>query len=465
MEKLIIALVMLPILPILYFMMRSDANFRKNIALGVTLPHEAHEDEEVTNIRLAYKKWLGLVTLFMLLLMLPAFFLSYMSVAMMYCMTWILIVMVATFIPYGIYHTRLKSLKANHGWGVPMEGKAVVDIKSSAIKDDINQVWFLPAFLLTFIPVITAFFNELQTPDIMATSMGAAMVLMFYIFYRWLYRNKSEIIDDNTALTTALTRVRRRSWGKCWLFMSYATALMALGFWLAGYNQSTLILVALGYTVIVMAAAMYVEFDLRGAQQRLSAKSGQGIYIDSDEYWLFGMFYNNPYDSHLIINSRVGMNSTVNIAKRSGKIIMVVSLILILSLPFMGVWLMHEEFTPVDINIEGGILIATHTAKKYTIPLSDISSATLLYELPPYTRDAGTAMDTVLKGNFTLQGVGKCKLSLNPNCPPFLAIEANGITYVLGASEGEKTVSCYNAIADTVTGGIALEGFLARLAF
>lgn len=456
MVKIIIALVMLPILPVMYFMMRSDANFRKNIALGVTVPREAREDEEVTAIRSAYKKWLSIVTLIMLLLILPAFLIDYMSVAMMYCMTWLLVVMVTTFIPYGVCHKKLKALKANRGWGVPILGKAVVDLKSVDIKDNINPIWFLPAFLLTLIPVIVNAFSEKYISGIMATSMGASMVLMFYVFYHWLYRDKSEIIDDNTALTSALTRVRRRSFRKCWLFMSYATAVMAVLLWLAGYDQNAIMFVALGYAVIVMAAAMYVEFDLRGAQQRLSAKSGQGTYIDNDDYWLFGMFYNNPYDKHLIINSRVGMNSTVNIAKRSGKIIMIVSLLLILSLPFMGIWLMHEEFTPVDVNIEGNMLVATHTTKKYNVPLSDISSVTLLHELPPHTRDAGTAMDSVLKGNFTLQGIGKCKLSLNPNCPPFLVIEAHGITYVLGASDSEKAMSCYKTVAGTLTGGMAL---------
>ena len=39
--------VMLPVLPIVYFMQKNECKPEKNIIVGVTLPYEAQEDAEV----------------------------------------------------------------------------------------------------------------------------------------------------------------------------------------------------------------------------------------------------------------------------------------------------------------------------------------------------------------------------------------------------------------------------------
>lgn len=46
-------------LPILmYVLLKNETKFKKNIALGVTLPQEARSDESVLAVLAAFKKWL-----------------------------------------------------------------------------------------------------------------------------------------------------------------------------------------------------------------------------------------------------------------------------------------------------------------------------------------------------------------------------------------------------------------------
>jgi len=42
-------------------MLNNEAKFKKNIVVGVTLPHEAREDNDVLQILKNYKKWMIIV--------------------------------------------------------------------------------------------------------------------------------------------------------------------------------------------------------------------------------------------------------------------------------------------------------------------------------------------------------------------------------------------------------------------
>lgn len=92
-----------------------------------------------------------------------------------------------------------------------------------------------------------------------------------------------------------------------------------LGFWLTLENPIALLLITLIYTFLLLAAAVRTEFTTRRAQEQLTADSGKLLYKDEDEHWIYGMFYCNPNDRHFIVNNRIGLGTSVNIAKLPGK--------------------------------------------------------------------------------------------------------------------------------------------------
>ena len=74
------------------------------------------------------------------------------------------------------------------------------------------------------------------------------------------------------------------------------------------------------YIVVVVGAVVGLELRVRRLQEKLTADSGGDFYVDEDDHWIWGMFYYNPNDRRLIVNDRVGMNTSVNLARavRSG---------------------------------------------------------------------------------------------------------------------------------------------------
>ena len=54
--NIIFVICLYPILPILYFVMRMNSKPKKNVLIGVTLPTEFLEDEEVTKLCNQFKK-------------------------------------------------------------------------------------------------------------------------------------------------------------------------------------------------------------------------------------------------------------------------------------------------------------------------------------------------------------------------------------------------------------------------
>lgn len=283
-------------------------------------------------------------------------------------------------------------------------------------------------------------------PQLIAFGSLAAMVVFFGLLYRIIYRQRAEVVDDDTSLSAALTQVRRYNWSKFWIVSAWLTGIYTFLFWVL-HSAMTQLVSVLAYTLLLIAIALQAEFKTRKVQQQLTQNSGKNVYTDEDDKWIFGLFYNNPADRHFVVNRRTGMGMTINLARVGGKIVMAVSAILLLSMPFFGVWMMDEEFTPVTLRTEGTAIVAGHTSDEYRIRYGDIESATLLDELPAGRRTNGTGMATVLKGSFDLDGIGPCRLCLDPRSAPFIEIETAGQIYILGSSDSDETYAVYSAFA------------------
>ena len=60
--------------------------------------------------------------------------------------------------------------------------------------------------------------------------------------------------------------------------------------------------------------------------------------LDDDDYWILGMFYFNPNDTRLNVEKRFGYGGTVNIAHPAGKVIMIVTAVLLLATIGFLIW-------------------------------------------------------------------------------------------------------------------------------
>ena len=446
--NIIMLVCMYPLLPIMYFIIRNTAKPKKNLVLGVTLPYDARQDERVDAICRGFKKRLGLVSLVLAVLPVSFYFTKHISVTTTFYMTWLLVVIIVPFVPYARYHGKLKRLKQEQNWKSIVEGSVLVDTKVSFRSQKELSVWlFVPPVVFSLIPVgVWAY----RGTDLLSASIyivNAVLVGTFYFLYRILYRQNAEVIDTDTSLSGALTNVRRFHWRRMWLWLAWLTGLFNLIFWLFITNETGVIVTTGIYVIAILAVAMNAEFKARKSQEALTAQSGQGVYADLDRYWILGLIYCNANDNHFIVNDRIGMGTSMNIAKPAGKAIVVFALVCMLAMPFMGLWMMSEEFTPPRINVTGEAIIAYHNSRRYEIAYGSISEVSLINELPPARRTNGSAYDNLLKGKFSVRDIGTCYLCLNPQVAPFMFIKAGETNYIIGADSPDLTIAAFNELS------------------
>lgn len=423
------------VLPLLYWQLNNDTKFKKNIALGVTLPYEGRTHPQTVALLKRFRRILGWTCLALAALAVALFLLP-MSMGMLFTLwlIWVDVALVVPFIPYVRYHKKLKALKKEQGWFPQAPRTQVVNLTAAAqAEKPVSPVQFLLPLAVSLPPLV---WGLVERDWLMAALFltGPVCVLLFWALYRWAMRRRAETVDENETLTQTLTRIRRRAWRRCWVWGAWFMAGVNLSMWLSMYRPVWGLLVMLALTALFLVLAVGLEFHLRHQQEHLTAQSGRDYYVDEDEKWIWGMFYYDPNDTHLVVNNRIGMNTTVNLAKKSGRVIMGATALCMLLLPLFGVWMMVEERSPVTLTLTDTALVAGHSWDDYEIPLADIQQVQLLQEEPAgLRRIAGTAMDTVLKGRYQSDEYDKITVCMDPQEGPWLLITMDdGTIYLVG---------------------------------
>ena len=424
----------LPLVPILYFMLKNECKSKKNIIVGVTLPYAAQRDPEVLGLLERYKKALKRICWLVLLPVIPCLFIRRFGISMTAWFIWLLAVGFIFYIPYVRCNRALRNLKEERGWMRQSHQQTVADLKAAAESMRwLSPIWFLPPFLISLLPLL--FDRTLWW----LWAIDAALIPLFFACYRWLYRNRAEVVDGDSDRNLALTRIRRCNWGKCWMILAWATGAFNVGMWLTWEHFWACMAVCLIYGIVVVGAVMGVEFRVRRLQEKLTAGSGRGFYVDDDDHWIWGIFYYNPNDSRLMVNARVGIGTTFNLAKRSGQVILVLVVILVLGCIMIGPgtdqYLTRMEQAPVELAVTETEITGSHYHSAYSVALEDIESAQLLTELPKMSRTAGNTVKSARTGSWRSNEWGAFTCCIDPRTGPWLLIETeSGALYLFGSS-------------------------------
>ena len=414
----------------------NETKFKKNIAVGVTFPRAGREDPDVLGLLKGFKReqiglCLAVVALGALCLWLTWPELNFLSYFL-----WIDLVIVAQFVSYARWNGKLKRLKRARGWTVPAVRAASVTVPAVPAKRP-SLWWFVAAAVVGLAPAV--FDRGLWY----AYLLDACLAFACFLGSRYLYRNRAEAVDENDAVTQALTRVRRRAWDRVWLLCAWMMGLVSLCIFLSarlsGLGGTVVSLLTIVLGLGVCAVAIVLEFRVRHVQEKLTAASGEGFYVDEDDRWIWGQLYYDPNDSRVIVNNRTGANSTVNIARSGGKVFMAFALaLLFVAMPVMGVCFDSMGTGPESLAVRDGALVAASWGKDYVLPLEDIESAEVIDALPKnMVRTWGTGMDSLLKGRFSTEW-GDAILCLDPRSGPWLKVAmADGTLYLLGGGESD----------------------------
>ncbi|MCQ2553906.1 MAG: hypothetical protein MJ150_06350, partial [Clostridia bacterium] len=276
--------------------------------------------------------------------------------------------------------------------------------------------------------------------------VDAIIIDLFYVCYKIDKRKKSERVNDDIGLTEALTNLRRNSWSKIWLLMSYGLALINIA---AFVSSSSMILFTGGITLIgliLVFASIKIEFDTRKLQEELT-KDIDNIVVDEDDYWIWGLFYYNPNDSHLIVNNRIGINTGLNLAKTAGKVIMGLSALILLSIPVMMPAIDYVVNKAPVIEFADDQLLVNSGHYNIKIKENEIVELKLLEECPSMNKMNGTNMPNLNKGFFKVKDYGNANVCIDPTVTPYIYIKiADGHQFFINSRDSEITRNTYNQL-------------------
>ncbi len=449
--NIILLICLYPILPILYFLLRNEAKPKKNIRLGVTLPYAQLFDPEVDAICAQFRVSLRRTALLLAPWPLACLFLPGFAVPFSVLLIWLIVCIIVIHIPYIKAHKRLRALKKARALTVSAPHTLLVDTRAAAaLERPVNRLWMILAFAAGCVPFVYRLIDAPQSGWFLLTYGILALVpLLFLLFYGVMSRQRTEVVSEDSRINAAMTQIRRHYWSKSFLWAAWLTTLFNLVFWLAFEGwlpELTILFVSIVYALLLVLILLRAEWKCRRAQERLSERAAGDTVTDEDDRWILGLFYCNPDDVRTTVVNRVGIGTTVNMARPVGKIMAVFALVVLLALPCLCGWLVALEYTPLTAGIEDGALVVRQLSRE-SIPLEEIRSVTLLHELPPVRRIAGTGMQNLLEGRFDVKGIGVCSLRLDPEAPPFLLLETETETRIVNAgADAGQTQSIYGTL-------------------
>ena len=358
MMRIILLLSMYIILPILYFTMANDTKPKKNIILGATLPYASLKDPRVLKICTEFKKALKRSLLILAIVALPCLVVPYISISMAILFTWVIPAIVVPMVIYAKYRRRLITLKKEMLNGnESLSSVTYVDLQASVQQTKpLSLWWHMPPLVAACIPVADCLLSYQAKSDgwmLFLYGTMASLPVLALLLHGVFQRQSPDVVGDDSNLNAALTRIRRRRYMAFCLGFSWLSGFLCLIPWLMmkerlSYFWGMVFMIL--YTVVLMVVCFYTEFRTRHQTEQMAPGSPTDMVNDEDRYWIAGQFYYNPQDKHLMKASRIGVSSTVNMAHPVGKILMVLSVLCLLSLPVCGLWMIGEEFVPLSSN-------------------------------------------------------------------------------------------------------------------
>lgn len=432
-----------------YIMLRNMSKRQKGLLLGVTLPPEADALPEVQAIVKQYRTRLGTLCLVCAALSVPLAFVQETAIALTLWMLFFFAGLALPYLPLLRANAKLKALKKAHGW--QGSGCRIVDTGASAfaLPKPIGLWTLLVPLVLCLLPMALP---GLPRGLMLVCGIDAACVLLLWGLGRWTFRRREDMVTEDSARNQTLLRVRRLYWDRFWRLNLWAMALLNL-FLILGYRSEAAILgLSLGFTVLLLAGSLWMEFSVRRAQAALTETAP--IVADEDDAWLGGVFYYNPTDKRFLVAKRIGLGSTVNLGTWAGKLYYAfVGLVLVVCLaigPIFGI----VDSIPVRLELSGSApvcLVASHgQSEKYRLDTDAITDVQLRDTLPDAARTWGTGMDHYLQGDFYVIGEGNARFCLDPTQKCFLRVEAGGQVYWFAGDSEDHTTAIAQALQSTV---------------
>ena len=438
-----------------WFMIWAEAG-RENVIFGASIPvelrwpnQEFHRQIEPIIRRIRRRCWQTLAAeavLVLLICLLPRMFL-----AEIFWMLLIFLDMFLTFFLYGCGNRTIRRIKTLYKKEENRPQIVYADLTNSGRVHGLHPLPFAGVLLVNLILTICLGKSQPDLKPAFWILMGCQCLIALLFFFMDRLRNR--VISADSAVNANYNRARKKVMAKAMLeLMILSTCLpLAIG---AAYtvNQGNLrlgefasIAGFIAYFLLVILVIALLAYRMYQIDRKYQGQMFLGD--DDDAHWIWGMFYYNPKDSRNMVEKRVGIGSTMNLARPAGKWAMAfLGLVIAAVFVFLGFFAV-EETLPMRAQVQEDEVICRQLIVNERIRKTDVRDTELLEQMPePIVRTNGSATDEYLKGTFRVGQEKGCQLFVRRDARVILRIRTDQKTYYITGENDRLTEELYGQL-------------------
>ncbi len=349
--KLIMFICVVPAALLMFFIAFPANPSKKKMIFGVRDNpkfHEGNAAEKFKSIAASCRKGALIITILVCVMSIVLLFLPANGMTMI---AWILLVygLFLIAVPFGKGNVELKNLKKE--LGITKSGVTFTDLTNTNTVHSLKLPWLILPNAIALITAVVSFLIDLGVikVDVACEQYALTMMGISFLFIAVILvpiaimmdNTRNIVISKDSNINANYNRAKKKTWADLMVAMSWANALFLTGYSiLLMFVNSEMVILAgvLVYTVIIMIIVAIGAVNQKSIEKRYARDTNLEL-LDDDDYWVFGMFYNNPNDTRLNVEKRFGYGGTINIAHPAGKIIMAITFLLLIGTLIFVAWM------------------------------------------------------------------------------------------------------------------------------
>lgn len=450
--NLVMLITSLVIIVVYYWQAQSAVKPNKNIILGVTIPPLELINIEITDVTKEFMYNMKILSVLSIVIYFPLMFMK----TVWLLIGWFLWFSLFCYIYYKLickFNGKLKEVKRKNDWLLPNKHILNIDTELTKAKSKmpISKWWFLIALFIGISPFILNIINknEYFSTAVICTGSSIVGTLILFIIYMIYVKGRIIVYCDESKINIACNKVYKRTWSIIYtslaILQSITNTTLYVFMLLPRVNENVFLIAITLPVIIVVLGIVYGNRRIINMQNQLISVAENPIYVDSDEYWINGMSYKNPYDNRVVVEPRIGTKPVYNLATKKGRLITYGTNIFV-AVSVLTIILMMLYFELYGFNmkiIDNSVKI---NAPLYGIEFNveDIEKVEIVDKLKVKLRINGIGMDEYSVGNFNVEGYGKCKLYIYNDVKPYILIKSNDEIIFINSENEEETLRYYN---------------------
>lgn len=443
--------------------MVSNFDYKAGMYLGVHIPADKKEDAEVTSVVNKTKKQFNVFNNVNMVLSVAICGICVvdMIIFIFVYILWIIIYIVGIQLVIIIGHRKIYDIKLKNGWLIEAQKKVYIDTRlSSSVKNhsiSMRYHWILIVLTAAlYIPVIIARHSDMLFRDMniyFIVSIAVAVVL--YIFNVYVNSRERTVYSENSDVNITMNQIYKKyvSLGLIVmsLFNTVAFSYIATEYMLHGilYGADIIVYSIVNFTGSIIMIVLFIV--ARKKRTEVLAADDAPLYVDDDEYWKYGFYY-NPNDRHMLIKNRMyDMNYAFNYANRGAQILVgILTVVITASCIFTVAVLIPFIHVKMNVYITDDTFMAAGGGYKCSININDIQEIQLFNEMPKdnFTRTNGGSTNEYDVGNYKGRTYGKCMLFIWDGYSPVLMIKSSNKTVFVNSKEDGYIKQMYEKLTD-----------------